>query len=147
MNFNFPHHSLANWFLKTELLLQLYPIPLFLVQLEHGHPILYIGSSQSILPTPHFSFYVHLTSSLDVYIKFMKWTNVNNGFFSLGSSEDLCCSILFSFQAAEFHSDTWVSTLGLLSGVSQPAPSHSAIRSICSAAERAPLWGNTIQLA
>lgn len=45
-----------------------------------------------------------------------------------------------------FRADTWVRTFVLLSGVSQPAPSHSATASVPSAVETAPLWRNTIQL-
>lgn len=108
---------------------------------EH-HTVLWL--STKVLPTLHLDFYAHLTSSLDIYLRFIKRPAAP--LFSLESLEHLCCSIFFPFQDALLSLDTWLRTLVLsLSRVSQPAAPHSAVVSIPYVLAPAPLWGNTVQ--
>ena len=54
--------------------------------------------SPNVLPTLHLGFYAHLTSSLDIYLRFIKRPAAP--LFSLESLEHLSCSISFPFQDA-----------------------------------------------
>lgn len=82
------------------------------------------GSSPNVLPTLHLGFYAYLTPSFDIYLKVIQRPAAP--LFPLESLEHLYCSIFFSFQDAAFPPDSWVRTSVLiLSGVSQPAASHS----------------------